>query len=977
MLRKRWQVPLGLVALLLSALYARGDLQEAIGEAPSLVHSHQRPQRAEVERRPVEVLSNGARERMVVPGELLLGFGPGASLLEIEANLGQGYAVADWIPQLGAARLRLPEGTSVAEGMEQLRALPGFPEPQPNSLVVGANVLAFAAAVETEVAPAAPTTGELEQVLEKVIKEAEEADKLVENLEKAEEEGYPVVAILDTGVAWRSALLERGAYRRQDDLKDIAVRPGWDFVHEDADALDDNSHGTHMASVISKAASEKLQLMPIKVLDRNAMGSEFDVARGLLFAVENGAQIVNLSLSFGPNYVPSDLMAEAINLAGQAGVLLVGAAGNDGAPYVSYPAALRDVIAVGAAGEGQSAAAGFSNTGSALDLVTDGGRVPQDEHGVKAHAFVPGRPVEPKEIRLTGTSVAAARASGLLARLVFENGDVEPQLLKRALLYSAEEFVNPDASLSGYGALHYGDANALASDLDEVDLAALMASPRRFVAITTFVEAVSAHTSGAATGLAIGAGEDQDLRVAYAIDGEPGEAAQTVELVAHPSVKLAEVELEVKIEHLDLDLLQVALRSPEGVEVPVYDRSESNGDKLERHFVVPAWGLTAGGTWTLLVRSFEECPEDKRDKDECDRSNAELKHWHLSARPTPGASPLEGERPELRGVAVVEVTDDERQPLAGAEVFGDWMGSVPGSARCVSDAYGRCVMQTGLIQAPESGPMPLLFALSVRRVRSADGLVSDPLPATRLEGAQAQGLADELRRVVWSKPAAEIDAVDLATIDSAEPGAEQLCIGSDCPGWGEDLGAAEDLYEVRYLRKILMSRVAAAAPGPESLLAGRALQASWFYRGLGRAGQGADLAVAMSEDFVAQLDLGPDGDFMELSEGLRLGSQGPGAPLLWVNDLSADTLAEGAGLWASGWTTQTFDLSYWGAGTFYADTTGSGMMGSTFTLGYSNPELFWLENSSVYGDSWSGFGAGLWASGWSTFTFFNYGFEGL
>src|SRR5439155_8384863 len=85
-------------------------------------------------------------------------------------------------------------------------------------------------------------------------------------------------------------------------------------------------------------------IMPVKVLDDTGAGSDFDVADGITWAADNGAQVINLSLG-GP--WSSVTLYDAIDYARKKGAVVVAAAGNDGAPVFSYPGAYADV-AVGA-----------------------------------------------------------------------------------------------------------------------------------------------------------------------------------------------------------------------------------------------------------------------------------------------------------------------------------------------------------------------------------------------------------------------------------------------------------------------------------------------------------------------------------------------------------------------------------------------------------------------------------------------------
>jgi hypothetical protein len=168
-----------------------------------------------------------------------------------------------------------------------------------------------------------------------------------------------VVGVVDTGID-----------AAQPDLRDRVV-PGFDFVHGDADPRDDNGHGTAVAGIIAAAGDNgvgvagycwRCRLMPLKVLGADGTGLSSDLARGIVWAADNGARVINASLE-GP---PDDLaVAAAAGYAQGRGALVVAAAGNDSSSTLGYPAALPGVVSV-AASTAADELYTFSNTGAAL-----------------------------------------------------------------------------------------------------------------------------------------------------------------------------------------------------------------------------------------------------------------------------------------------------------------------------------------------------------------------------------------------------------------------------------------------------------------------------------------------------------------------------------------------------------------------------------------------------------------------------------
>jgi PKD repeat protein len=169
-----------------------------------------------------------------------------------------------------------------------------------------------------------------------------------------------VVAVVDSGVqASHPELAGR-------------VLPGWDFANNDSDPADDEGHGTAVAGIIAAQGGNSIgiagtcwecRILPVKVLDASGTGSDVDVADGIVWAVDHGADVINMSLG-GPD--TSETLADAVSYAEGLGVVVVAAAGNDGgaalATTPNYPAAYSGVISVGAV-NALNAAYDWSNHG--------------------------------------------------------------------------------------------------------------------------------------------------------------------------------------------------------------------------------------------------------------------------------------------------------------------------------------------------------------------------------------------------------------------------------------------------------------------------------------------------------------------------------------------------------------------------------------------------------------------------------------
>lgn len=188
-----------------------------------------------------------------------------------------------------------------------------------------------------------------------------------------------IIAVLDTGVAYR----DWQQFRRSPDFAWTRFVDPYDFVAGDAFPLDREGHGTFVTGMIADSTNNGFglaglaygaQIMPVRVLDADGNGDSTTIARGIRYAVGHGAQVINLSLQFDKGITASEIpdVIGAIRFAHRHGVVVVGAAGNNGSQSVDYPAAAPGVIAVGASTLDRCLA-DYSNAGPRLDLVAPGG----------------------------------------------------------------------------------------------------------------------------------------------------------------------------------------------------------------------------------------------------------------------------------------------------------------------------------------------------------------------------------------------------------------------------------------------------------------------------------------------------------------------------------------------------------------------------------------------------------------------------
>jgi len=267
-----------------------------------------------------------------------------------------------------------------------------------------------------------------------------------------------IIAVLDTGVAYENY---GGGFGQAPDLANTNFVAGYNFVKNNKHANDDDGHGTHVTGTIAQSTNNGIggagvafncSIMPVKVLSHRGEAPYTTIADGIYFAVDNGADIINLSLG-GPS--DSTTLRDAVAYAYGKGVTIVCAAGNDGAGGpASYPAAYDAYcIAVGATRYDQTRAY-YSTTGSYLDLAAPGGDINVDQNG---DGYFDGILQQtfgdcPKDWDYwfyQGTSMAVPHVSGVAALLI-SIGVTGPDAVREALEGTAE-----DLGISGWD-VEYG-----------------------------------------------------------------------------------------------------------------------------------------------------------------------------------------------------------------------------------------------------------------------------------------------------------------------------------------------------------------------------------------------------------------------------------------------------------------------------------------------------------------------------------------
>ncbi|AYC28908.1 S8 family peptidase [Paenisporosarcina cavernae] len=242
------------------------------------------------------------------------------------------------------------------------------------------------------------------------------------------------VAIIDSGIASH---------------EDLHIAGGVSFVDYTTSFSDDNGHGTHVAGIIAAqhnsigvaGIAPNVDLFSVKSMNQDGESYLSDVIAGIDWSIEHQMDIINMS--FGTQ-VDSFAFHTILQKAEAAGILLVGAAGNDGTGFgdtVDYPAKYEEVIAVSAVDQ-NSRHASFSSTGPALEIAAPGVGI--------ASTYIGNQ-----YARMSGTSMAAPYVAGYAALLKQAYPTKSTTELRKILTATSTDLgdIGRDI-LYGFGLLH-------------------------------------------------------------------------------------------------------------------------------------------------------------------------------------------------------------------------------------------------------------------------------------------------------------------------------------------------------------------------------------------------------------------------------------------------------------------------------------------------------------------------------------------
>ncbi len=323
----------------------------------------------------------------VVAGEVVVGFHERVAGEEALRN--RGLVARRMTEAATPFALVATAGRRVEQVAAELRADPAVAFAEPNYVVRLADDGAIAVAVND---PQSPNQYSLDQMR-------------VRSAWSFSTGGSNVIAVLDTGVQYNHP--------------DLAGRllPGRDFANDDTNAADDNGHGTWVSGIIAANANDGYgmagiswsdKVLPVKIMTREGTGSTADLASGITWAADQGADVINMSVGGFPY---SQAIQNAVNDAWNKGAVLVGAAGNNRREETFYPASYDNVVSVTAT-QVEDEFSNWSSWGPKVDVSAPGSSVlvtncytctygSHDTWG--SHTYI------------SGTSFAAPNVSGVIA----------------------------------------------------------------------------------------------------------------------------------------------------------------------------------------------------------------------------------------------------------------------------------------------------------------------------------------------------------------------------------------------------------------------------------------------------------------------------------------------------------------------------------------------------------------------------------
>lgn len=395
------------------------------------------------------------------PDEVLVKFKPTLSEQTIKANIAA-YQCKKLkrIPRINVYKIQIQNNITVEETLFALRRNPDVEYAEPNYIAYATETpndplfdLQYALYNPGSGPPGSPQGEERADI------------KATSAWEETKGDDDIVIAIIDTGVDLSHPDL---VDVENPDLNKI-YSSGYDFINVDSDATDDKGHGTHVAGIAAALTHNNegiagvawnCKILPVKVLNNLGEGGYSEMIDGIIWAADNGADVINLSI--GGDF-PSTSLENALEYAYDMDIVIVAAAGNDGGS-VLYPAAYDDYcLAVAATNDNDERVTFENSSDDPLDKWESnmGPEIDVAAPGLEIVSLVPTWYFGPGSFPYgigSGTSAASPHVAGLAALIKSVKPHLTADQIMYVIRYSADDvnFVN---NLGADNYIGYGRIN--------------------------------------------------------------------------------------------------------------------------------------------------------------------------------------------------------------------------------------------------------------------------------------------------------------------------------------------------------------------------------------------------------------------------------------------------------------------------------------------------------------------------------------
>ncbi|KAB0443719.1 S8 family peptidase [Lysinibacillus fusiformis] len=257
------------------------------------------------------------------------------------------------------------------------------------------------------------------------------------------------------------AVIDSGVDFKHPDLKSQVLTPY--NAAAPANTSYPGDHGTHVAGIIAAAKDNGIgghginpqaKLLPIDVFNGKEGANDFIIAQGILYAIEQGVDVINMSLG---GYGESPLMQDAVQKAIDSGITIVAAAGNESTDEYSFPASYEGVISVGSTND-RNKLSSYSNYGPSVDVVAPGEDIYSTVHDEKKGSSF---------VKFSGTSMASPVVAGIVSLLKSKHPNLKPHEIEAILEITAQDLGKKGYDLT-YGHGLVDPVKALQFDLNKL-----------------------------------------------------------------------------------------------------------------------------------------------------------------------------------------------------------------------------------------------------------------------------------------------------------------------------------------------------------------------------------------------------------------------------------------------------------------------------------------------------------------------------